>query len=359
MLSAYTSVCAGTPSKTPTVCVATMMLLVDPSWCRCNSPHRLSVCCIQVACCPSAGRAPKLSVTSSLARHPMSGRSGLPWSRSSRSGHSAFCLHDFDLPVLIAFMYYECRDAHTTYVATPVCTCRCTFKDGKQPYSFLPSLTNLTCFLERGERIRQKDLPGCTDSMYAVLRSCWDAEPSARPTFTSLVEKRYTEDRCCWIADPSACPTSDTTLAQAESSGANTARGDGAGNGHGMVSGDVLGSQQPVYELQALVPHDSVSPASQVGQALYEVVDSQAPVGSRKQSPLQVDGVQKVNLISSSFERTDVSGSELVEGAVQWMYTCYMGRELMACVVWCGVVWCGVCVCAFASVYVSIVTRFR
>ena len=124
-------------------------------------------------------------------------------------------------------------------------------------------------------------------------------------------------------------------LASLDSSGVNAARGDGAGNVSGMVFADVLGSQQPVYELQTLVPHNSVSPAPRVGQALYEVVDSQAPVGSRKQSPLQVDGVQKVNLLSSSFERADVSGSELVEGAVHSMCIWYMGRELMACVVWC------------------------
>jgi hypothetical protein len=28
---------------------------------------------------------------------------------------------------------------------------------------------------------------GCTDEYYAIMRKCWDAEPSQRPTFEALL----------------------------------------------------------------------------------------------------------------------------------------------------------------------------
>ena len=41
--------------------------------------------------------------------------------------------------------------------------------------------------LKKGERLGRPS--NCTDEMYALMRSCWELDPKARPTFEDLYHR--------------------------------------------------------------------------------------------------------------------------------------------------------------------------
>ena len=83
------------------------------------------------------------------------------------------------------------------------------FTDGKVPYSRLQDARQVTYYVEKGARIKQKEIK-CSDLVYVVLLSCWDVNPRERPTFKKLVTlfeafaKDASEDVIQWpsSADP-------------------------------------------------------------------------------------------------------------------------------------------------------------
>ena len=74
------------------------------------------------------------------------------------------------------------------------------YQDGELPYEQLPYNNNVIFFVEKGERIGQDALEGCTDEVYAILLNCWDCSPENRPRFAQLVQlftgllQRYRSD---------------------------------------------------------------------------------------------------------------------------------------------------------------------
>lgn len=55
---------------------------------------------------------------------------------------------------------------------------------GKMPYSGLGGI-EIIDYLKAGKKLKQPD--GCSDEIYQIMRSCWNLEPSKRPTFLELL----------------------------------------------------------------------------------------------------------------------------------------------------------------------------
>lgn len=53
------------------------------------------------------------------------------------------------------------------------------------------SLKEVTELLEQGYRMEPPE--GCPPTVYALMRSCWELEPSKRPSFKKLTEKLQKE----------------------------------------------------------------------------------------------------------------------------------------------------------------------
>ena len=129
------------------------------------------------------------------------------------------------------------------------------FQDGQQPYAFLPQFQNVHFFLEKGERIRQQDLPGCTDNVYAIMYRCWNHDPAARPTFAALVtelqdvlaEAHTSTDHgapsatqripaAASSADPGVFTTAEPSSCSGGAGNTVAAEGSPQGTGHGATS---------------------------------------------------------------------------------------------------------------------------
>lgn len=59
--------------------------------------------------------------------------------------------------------------------------------DGEEPYKDM-STRAVIFALEKGQRMTQDEL-GCSNEMYTLLTSCWDVNPSRRPTFLVLCRR--------------------------------------------------------------------------------------------------------------------------------------------------------------------------